>query len=399
MKLFSKPKKEIPFLEIAPILYLAGRLLLYLALFPSDLHGLGDFPNYFSIASLPGLPFINYWIEYPPVFAITLKTIQVISQGNQFVFDFILYFLLSIAGSICIFLFFKIAEFIIPKKEQIPVIGTLFFGFLSFLAYTWWYFDLILVCFMLLGAYYLLKDQNTQAGIWIGIGMLTKWFSFLLFPAILLFKKKKEFIKITIIACSIVLFFWGLLFLLSPENTLTSLRSQPARNSWETLWALIDGNYTTGAFIPLLNRLDSNSIQQEFGNPAKIPSWLTLIIFLGLGLFLMTKIKRVNKHNLLAFIGLTWMLFLLWSPGWSPQWILYLIPIVLLTFPASKGLFITFGISFISFLEWPVLLSRQLYAGLWIIVPLRTLLFIYLLVYWFKKSKDQIKCEKNLTNQ
>jgi len=32
----------------------------------------------------------------------------------------------------------------------------------------------------------------------------------------------------------------------------------------------------------------------------------------------------------LALVGWCWCLFLLWSPGWSPQWLLYLLPLVLL---------------------------------------------------------------------
>jgi hypothetical protein len=186
----------------------------------------------------------------------------------------------------------------------------------------------------------------------------------------------------------ITIIFWLFLYVLSPDLTLKSIQTQPSRSSWQTLWALIDGNMVTGAYIPLEARFDPLFTNLISGNPAVIPSWIPFLIFVGIGLFLMDRIKLLTYQNLLSFSGITWILFFLWSPGWSPQWILYLIPIILLSMPIYKGFLISFLLSLLTLIEWPILLGRQLFIGLWIIVPIRMIIFIYLLIIWIRNTKS-----------
>lgn len=71
---------------------------------------MGDLPNYFSVTTLQGLPFFNYWTEYPPLFALAVEIIHLISQGNQLLFDFFLYILITVSGALSIWVFSKIAS-------------------------------------------------------------------------------------------------------------------------------------------------------------------------------------------------------------------------------------------------------------------------------------------------
>jgi hypothetical protein len=87
-------------------------------------------------------------------------------------------------------------------------------------------------------------------------------------------------------------------------------------------------------------------------------------------------------------IGVTWILFLLWSPGWSPQWILYLLPLVLLTLPEKKALLLCLALILVTLLEWPTFLKHDIWQGLWIIVPLRTLIFGTLLWNWIRQTRS-----------
>lgn len=394
--------KNLSIIEILPILFFAGRLLFFLALLPTDIHGMGDFPNYFSVANLQGLPYFNYWTEYPPIFAFVIAFIKMVSQGNQFIFDFILYIMVTISGAISIWLFSKIANQVHMNHQDTIFISVLYFGFLSFISYSWWYFDLVVVTIMLVSIHSLLNRNGKSVGLWLGIGILAKWFPILLIPAVFLFENKKKFLKILLIALGLVVLVWLLLFIFSPELTLASLKSQPSRNSWETVWALLDGNLTTGAFIPIEDRLTPPLFNINYGQPAKIPVWITLTFFAGSGIFLMSKITQLNETTLISFIGVTWILFFLWSPGWSPQWILYIIPIILLTIPPNKSFMIVFFLALISLLEWPVLLGRHLYEVLWILILLRTIIFIVLFVFWSKnlmrKESSHSMIESSLEN-
>ena len=387
MKLFhsnNPTDNKINPITMLPVVFFAGRLLLYLALMPNDIRGLGDFYNYFSVSNLPGIPFLDFWTEYPPIFSFFLEFLNIISNSNQYLFDFFLYLFVTFCGSISIWLFSKIALDLKMNENDTFMVSFCYFGFLAFISYTWWYFDLIIVCLMLSLIYSLIHNKTDLSGLWLGLGILTKWFPVILLPAIFKYKPRKIFFKISLISIAITVVVWAILFIKSPELTMESLQSQPSRSSWQTIWALIDGNMVTGAYIPIEERFEPSSTNLRTGNPAVIPVWLTFLFFAGIGVILLNKVKLKTDLNLISFIGITWILFLLWSPGWSPQWILYLIPIILLTMPFNKGFLISFLLSLLTLIEWPILLGRQLFIGLWVIVPLRMIIFIYLLFVWIR---------------
>jgi hypothetical protein len=93
----------------------------------------------------------------------------------------------------------------------------------------------------------------------------------------------------------------------------------------------------------------------------------------------------MDDRSLVAFVGITWIVHLLWNPGWSPQWILYLIPLILLSFSWEKGMRWTLLLVLLTIFEWPLVLGRHAWVGLWVIVPLRMLLFAVLLYGWYKE--------------
>jgi hypothetical protein len=57
-----------------------------------------------------------------------------------------------------------------------------------------------------------------------------------------------------------------------------------------------------------------------------------------------------------------------------------LIPFVLLALPLRRALLYILALSFINLAEWPVLLSRGMNQWLYLTVPVRTLLFVLLLI-------------------
>lgn len=387
MKLFTKKvtsDQNINLTSLLPLLYIAGRLLLFLALIPNNLHGFGDFQIYFDSAALPGLPYFQSWSEYPPIFAWTVEIVYLVAQGNQFLFDFLFYFILSIAGAVSIWLVAEICKLLGYDDDQINLRSGIFFAFLAFSSYTWWYFDLVPVAFMLASIYYLLKGNDIKSGVWLGIGILAKWFPILLLPAVFRFKKIRPFLKTTLIAIGIPIIVWGIHLALSPTMTWASLKSQPSRSSWETVWALIDGNMTTGAFVPIASHLNPDSVGLTFGNLARIPSIITLLLFCGIGIFMLFKVQNFGNHSFLAFIGITWIIFLNWSPGWSPQWVLYLLPLIFLTFTNQKCFLFNFLLILLALLEWPTFLGHFFSQALWFLVPMRILLFIGIFMQWLK---------------
>jgi hypothetical protein len=389
MKIRNYPS-EIFFSEsqtlLLPVLFLFGRIILIICLIPNDLYGFGDFNVHYGTAGLNGWPYINYWHEYPPVFPFLNAAIYRLASGNEVVYDFMMVFLVSLAGSVCLYLFYKISQRL-HGENQAFLRTLIFFAILTPLPYTWWYFDLLPVALMLLGLYWMLVDRTYLTGLAIGLGILTKLFPVLLLPAAWRFKPVRRAVIITSVAIAAVLLVYGTLYLISPSVVKASILTQPTRGSWETVWALIDGNMHTGlAALGDIVPDRFNLLISKTENPPSIPPKYTLLVFLAIGLWFFWKSRKaMDDRSLVAFVGITWIIHLFWNPGWSPQWVLYLIPLILLTFSWEKGMRWAILLVLLTVFEWPLTLGRQAWVALWVIVPLRMALFAVLLYGWYKE--------------
>jgi hypothetical protein len=126
----------------------------------------------------------------------------------------------------------------------------------------------------------------------------------------------------------------------------------------------------------LSDRFDPGLATRLLGNPPVIPDWISLIVFGLFYLYLYTRPVRESKRSMVAFLGMTWCVFLLWAKGWSPQWMQMLIPLVLLVFPTRQSILAILLFMIINFVEWPLLVSRGQTFGILIAAPVRTALII-----------------------
>jgi len=137
-----------------------------------------------------------------------------------------------------------------------------------------------------------------------------------------------------------------------------SLAAQFNKASYETIWALLDGNYKTGNFGPVADRFDPAKAYELQGNPATIPTLPRLLLFGALGAFIYARVRRFDARGVVAFATVTIVLFFLWAQGWSPQWQTTLLPLILLCFPTRTGVLVAVALSFLSFVEYPLLFAR-----------------------------------------
>jgi len=364
-----------------PILLIISRLMLVIALPLEGLRGYGDFVHFYRLAGM-GIPYVNYWVEFPPIFPFFSSLLFQFAGGREHIFDYLLVISLSITQAISLAIFIRLVEKIYAQN-QAQTRTWLYFSILVGLSYGWWYFDPLAELAVMLGLYWTLEGKTSRAGVAIGIGALIKLFPALLLPMVWRTQPLKRALVISGISLGLVFGTYAGLYILAPEMTAASIRSQSSKGSWETIWALVDGNFQTGNFGPESERFDPLTATLPRGNPPKIQPWLALIPFLLIGLWAFWRARLENARQAIAFLGITWGLFLLWSPGWSPQWVLYLIPIVLLTLPQREAALMALSLVFINLLEWPVLLSRGYTFGLWLTIPVRTVLFILMIVLCF----------------
>ncbi len=367
---------------ILPAFFLFSRLLLIMALPLEGLRGFGDFLHFYNLAAL-GWPFLDYWVEFPPLFPFISRLIYVLAGGRQHVYDYLLVLILSVAEAACIAVFLRLAKKINPDADWLR--SSLVYTFILLgLAYGWWYFDPLAVLAMLLGLLWLLEGKDIQSGLALAAGTLIKLFPVMALVVVWRFRAARRAACVTVLTLGLTLLLYGILWLASPGMTVASVRSQASKGSWETVWALLDGNYQTGNFGPEIERLDPAHALITRGNPARLPSGLTLIPFALLGGWFFLKARITEARGVVSFLGFTWCLFLLWSPGFSPQWVLYLIPLCLLGLPEREGILMTVVLVLLSLLEWPVLLTRGYNWGLWLTIPARVLM-LGLCAYQFWK--------------
>jgi len=365
-----------------PVWFLAGRMILLLSLPIEGLKSYGDYWNFFNLAAA-GWPFIDIWVEFPPVFPFLSRVIYLAVGGKEHAYIYILAMLFSIIQAANVYLFILIAQkrFIASEWIQRTIVYSML---IVGLFYGWAYFDSLGVFFLLLSIYLSLRGDRLSPGYAMGLGGLVKWFPIFVFPAYVKWRGMKKSVRIGLVLIVTIVIAWGFLYAISPEYVTASLVSQTAKGSWETVWAIIDGNLGTGNFNVNSNRFNALTATLPAGNSSRISPFLTLPIFLLLGLFVMLKAKIGTEKKFIAFSGFTMVLFLLWSPGYSPQWMLYLLPLVLLSFDQSRGILAGLVLVLINLLEWPIILSRGLFEYLSLAIILRTVFFVFLAVLFIE---------------
>lgn len=385
MKILLKRYSKKPAIYL-PVLFVIGRVILFLSLPLEGVRGYGDLWNFYNQSQL-GIPFLDYWTEFPPLFPFLAYLVRILTGGQQHSFDYLLAGLFTAAQAGTLYLFVKLNQLAQGETEQ-KVSNLLFFSLLLPLFYGWGYIDPLAVFFMMAAIYALTEGKGLSAGFMITLGALTKWFPLMVVPVIWKKKLWKKALVITIFIVGVLSIVWGGLFVLNPEMTQASLTAQIKKGSWETLWALIDGNLKTGNFVPEIDRQRPQTALFSSGNAPEVSPWITLLVFAGFGFWLFLKTKLQNPRQLISFVGLTFVIFFLWSPGYSPQWLLYLLPLIFLSLPNSEAGLFGLALVLINLLEWPVLLSRGFFWSLYLIVPLRSLVMALLGFSFYQSAND-----------
>ncbi len=377
--------------SIPVVVFLLVRVSILLALPYDGLRGYGDFNHFYNLAALPGLPYLHYWAEFPPLFPFLSELLLAVSGGQEHIYSYLLILLLFAADLGSLLLFSRLAARLEAQTPAPAWRALIYAAILGGLAYTWWYFDSLAVFFTLLALELSFSRRPPAlAGAALGLGILTKLFPALLLPALWRWLPARRAAWVSGVGLGLAIAVYGGLLAASPQYTLASLQSQAAKGSWETPWALLDGNFATGNFGPEVERLDPAKALAPMGNPARIPAWAGLPVFGALGLLLWLRFRPTAPREALAFAGLTWVIFLLWSPGWSPQWVLYLVPLILLALPERLALLLAGALLLVNLLEWPVMLSRGYFQSLPLTILLRTLLLALLGVQFWVESRAQL---------
>lgn len=360
------------------IFFICIRILIFALLPYQFFTGFGDLVNFYRVAQVPGWPFIDYWVEFPPVFPFLSEVVfRLTGTERLYAYTMAAIFTLFDAGTIIVFAYLSRT-----LNDSKPVTTPVFYYgiLLAFFPYCWWYFESLIVFITLYSVALVFNKKRISSIILITTGVLTKIFPIIaLIPVWFSFRRNQA-----IQAIGSVVFLTaatvGVLWLISPEFTSASINSQFSKGSSETIWALLAGNYGTGNFGPLKERLDPSLAYISRGNRDIVPPIIPILIAGLTGLIILIKMKNKTVRGQIALMGLAWCLIALVLPGWSPQWVLLILPICLLTLPLRISIVITLVLLATNLTEWPLLISRGRIDLLWTTILIRSMLTFFLAI-------------------
>jgi hypothetical protein len=305
-------------------------------------------------------PFINYWVEYPPLFpwlnvAAYRLSLFFPSWGDSTMWVAALMRWTIVPFEVGILaLVYALSARVNPSGNRMRSVFMYGAAFVTLYVPLGW-FDALPLFWVLLALYFVVRDQAALTGLSVGLGMLAKPLSPLVLPAAWQ-RLTGVKAKIRLGVASLVAFALPLVpfVILNPALMLAHWRNLLSRPSWETVWAFLDGYYGFGVVPPLDQRFDPGTAIWQNHPGGSYTLWATLAFAL-LGLYLWTRrIDWRDARRTVAFVGLTWCLFILWSKGYSPQWAINLIPFIALLLPNIRG-GVYLGLVAVALLgEWPV---------------------------------------------
>ncbi len=361
----------------------------------------GDFAYYHALASLTDrglLPFRDWWSEFPPIASALMVTVYKLTGGAypSFALFFGLLMLLCDVGNLVMVR--KIGSTIHRPTTGIAL-SWIYALMLAPSVFLWWNFEPLVAFLLLLGVGLLLHGAQSRAALFVAVGALTKFIPALLLGAVWRFRQRSDALRYTAIVIAVFAVVYALLLIGNPTMTLPSLTAQFGKASYETVWALLDGNFRTGNFGTVADHLNPAAASVLQGNPAVIPGVVRLIVAVAVGLFVYARVRRFDHRGLVAFVAITVFIFFLQSQGWSVQWLAEIVPLILLCFPTRDGVTIAVLLTFLSFAEYPLLFLRTgdtggaitgaLVMPFAVLVIARTAILVGLCVALYRKLRQE----------
>ena len=369
---------------------LVFRLLLLAALPYEAVIAYGDLRHFHQLAQLAttggGLPFIGHWIEFPPLFPFLSVGLNSLTGGTEHAYVYALAVLIACLDAANLLLLTRLLTHLHDGESPQPKVW-IYFAFLCLPALGWWTFDPLGVFWLLLTLVLVLESGWAATGLVAGLGMLTKWIPGLgLLLAWTRWPKRRVALAV-LGAATVVLLVWLPLIAVGRQAAWDSLRSQSAKPAWQTPWALLEGSLGTGTFGEASGRLTPLVVSDPGAAGRFIPRWLPPVLAAVLGCVLAARMRPSTPRSGMSFVLVGMILLLLASPGWSPQWLAYLVPLVLLSLPQPRSALYVVALTAVVILEWPVLLSRGRFDLLWLTVTVRTAVLVLLAVDAWKSAR------------
>ena len=356
-------------------LFLVFRGLTLLLLRPGGfLRDWSDFDTYLGIAAASDygqFPFLHFWLEWPPLLPwLAVGAHRLALLLPPWPDDPRFWFVLILGGIFVLFevgnfvLIYRLARRLFEAPAPVSRVLWLYAGLFPPIYAMLGFFDGVALFFVLLALEFLLSERRFPSAVMVGVGFMVKIIPILMLPVALrrLWYQHRadqreagvELGLYSVVFGLTVLLLLGPFLIYGSEWVLASTRAMLGRSAWETIWAVVDGYYGFGQVAG--NRLDPNESNFAIYESA-LPwvHWLATLLFAGSYGFIFSRRADYSRPRpVIAFTGLTVAIFLLYSKGYSPQFLVYLLPFIVLLFPDIRGLSYALILTGLNILEQPI---------------------------------------------
>lgn len=381
------------------LLFVSFRLMALLLFRPGGfIADFSDYDFYYTWGQLVPMgyrAYDNLWTAYPPLFpALMLAVFEASSRIPAWVeprlaFHVLLGALLLFFDSGNLLLIYRLAGRLVRDEGAAAFPGDLPPGVASLVApllyalffvpvYTMLgWFEPMPLFFMLLGLELLLVPRPwgwMGSAVAAGLGFLTKLTPALLLPIAVRWlgarlswdAARREWFRraspgnllrpalYTLIFAAVVVGVGYPFVRANPALAFSSFRIQSIRPPWQSAWALIDGFYGYG-LVPL----DMRNLDGLAGPlwQSRIPWGLVGTAFAALYLWLYTRPYDWSRvRTPLALSAASVILLFLYSKGWSPQFLIWVLVFIALLLPTARGVVVAVMLSLVNFVEANVFL-------------------------------------------
>jgi hypothetical protein len=334
------------------------------------------------LAASGAYPFVNYWVEYPPFFPWLSVLAYKISSLLPSWIDQRLWFNLALHGLIIPFdlanvvLIYQLSRRVNGESLAIKSAWLYAVLFVPLFVVLGW-FESIALFFLLLALWAMLANRPILAGIAIGLGILVKPYVALIGAVALLIylrKDRRALLQLgkLLVAAAITLLLGILPFLIAaPQMVLAHLDTLMTLPGWSSPYALIDG--VIKHVDPKVSDRFDVALAASPIIPSRIPWGIVTLAFGAMYLVILWQsIKRSRSasskmpdgvpdtdhravaRTAISLAALTFIFYLLWSKGFSPQWLLYLIAFMCILLPSFLGTVLIALLEALYVIEWPI---------------------------------------------
>ena len=309
------------------------------------------------------LPYRDYWSEYPPLFAWLTVGVDRIARlipawDDQRLWFAALFGLLTVAAeTLTLVALYRLARRI--HGDGALRVAWIYAGlFLPVYLLGGWY-DALPVATIMGGLALLVSGLAIGpllAGLLIGLGGALKLVPLALLAVVpLALARWRDRLIAWGSALAVTVGAYAIAYLNGPAMTAASVRSLVDRSGWSTLYAWAEGLHWIGAVVgDAFDPAADMSLYQP-----RLPQGLILAIFAAIGVALWVATWRNEKppqsaRRVTGFAALTYALLLLYYPAWNPQYALYLLPFLILSWPSLRGVFYALALTAVCLAEHPV---------------------------------------------